>query len=120
MILLLTSFWQNFLLLMIFIPLIAIWSFALIDIFQRRDMGGWSKALWVLCVIALPFLGTLVYLVTRPRDPGAMEGAIAYDGYGRYGAPSGEVAELGALADLHDRGKLTDVEFEKQKARILA
>jgi hypothetical protein len=121
MILLLTSFWENFLLLLIFLPLVAIWSFALVDIFQRRDMGGWSKALWVLCVLCLPFLGTFVYLVMRPRDPGATAGAYAVDGgYAAYASPSSEAAELGVLADLHDRGKLTDVEFAKEKARIIA
>ena len=49
-----------------------------IDVFRRRDIGGWSKALWVVFVIVIPFLGVLVYLIvnhdgmaiaapTRPR-----------------------------------------------------
>ena len=31
----------------------------LIDIFRRRDLGGGAKALWVVFVIVLPFLGVL-------------------------------------------------------------
>jgi hypothetical protein len=64
-------------------------------------------------VILVPFLGTLVYLVSRPSGPTAQE---------RRGAPdivSNGVAELAKLAELHDRGKLTDSEFAAEKARLL-
>ncbi len=36
-----------------------------IDVFRRRDIGGWSKALWVVFVIVIPFLGVLVYLIVN-------------------------------------------------------
>ena len=43
-----------------------IWFWILItvfaDIFRRHDVSGWSKALWMVFVIFLPFLGVLVYL----------------------------------------------------------
>ena len=64
-----TTFWETFFLFLLFLPLAMVWAFALIDIFRRDDIGGGSKALWVLCVIVLPFLGTLIYLVMR--KPGA-------------------------------------------------
>ena len=35
------------------------------------------------------------------------------------GASRGPVDELSTLAELHDRGKLSDVEFEQAKARLL-
>ena len=37
----------------------------LIDIFRRRDINGWVKALWVIFVVLLPWLGVLVYLITQ-------------------------------------------------------
>ena len=116
------TFWQNFFLLLIFLPLAMIWGFALVDIFRRDDIGGGSKALWAVCVIVLPFLGTLIYLVTRP--PGATkEERLAMDA-GDYApryapAPSDGASQLQMIADLHDRGKLTDEEFAAEKARIL-
>ena len=61
-----TTFWENFFLFLIFLPLAMMWGFALVDIFRRDDISGFSKALWVVCVILVPFLGTLIYLVTRP------------------------------------------------------
>src|ERR1700756_3371997 len=35
----------------------------LIDIFRRRDMSGWAKALWVVLIVLLPWLGVLIYLI---------------------------------------------------------
>jgi Phospholipase_D-nuclease N-terminal len=61
------DFWDVFWLLLIFIPLLLVWAFALIDIFKRDDMEGWQAALWALCVIVFPFIGTLVYLIFRPH-----------------------------------------------------
>ncbi len=72
-----TPFWNAFWLMFIFIPLLLIWGFALVDIFRRDDMGGFSKALWVLVVILLPFFGTFIYLITRPA--GATAGRARRD-----------------------------------------
>ena len=35
----------------------------LIDIFGRPDLSGWAKAAWVVLIIALPFVGVLIYLI---------------------------------------------------------
>ena len=61
------DFWDVFWILLIFIPLLLVWAFALVDIFKRDDLAGWQVALWVLCVIFLPFIGTLIYLIFRPH-----------------------------------------------------
>lgn len=46
-----------------------IWVFLLIavffDIFRSPDLSGLGKALWVLGVLLLPYLGVFVYLVLR-------------------------------------------------------
>jgi hypothetical protein len=116
-----TTFWESFFLFMLFLPLAMTWAMALMDIFRREDMSGWSKALWVVCVILLPFLGTMIYLVTRTRGV-APEERLAMERADRHGGryePSNELSELTALADLHDRGKLTESEFAAEKARLL-
>ena len=117
-----TTFWETFFLFLIFLPLAMIWAFALIDVFRRDDLGGGWKAIWVACIILVPFLGTLIYLITRP--PGATkEERVAIDEasrdfVARY-SPESSASELKVLSDLHDRGKLTDEEFAAEKARIL-
>ena len=49
--------------------LFVIWIWILItvfaDIFRRKDMGGGSKALWIIFVIVLPYLGVLIYLIAN-------------------------------------------------------
>jgi Phospholipase_D-nuclease N-terminal len=116
----LSDFWENFFLFLIFLPLVMIWAFALIDIFRRDDIGGGSKALWIACVILVPFFGTLVYMMVRP--PGATKDerqsieAMTRDP--RF-SPEDRTGQLQTIADLHDRGKLTDDEFRLEKARII-
>jgi Phospholipase_D-nuclease N-terminal/Short C-terminal domain len=116
-----TTFWETFFLFLIFLPLLMIWAFALVDIFRRDDMGGLAKALWVLVIFLLPFIGTLIYLIVRPAAATKDE-RIAIDQASRefvakY-SPDDRAAQLKTLSDLHDRGKLTDEEFAAEKARI--
>ena len=117
-----TTFWETFFLFLVFLPLAMTWGFALIDIFRRDDLGGLSKALWVTCVILVPFFGTLIYLIARPagatREERQAIDEANRDFVARY-SPDNGVSELSTLADLHDRGKLTDSEFATEKARLL-
>ena len=117
-----TTFWETFFLFLIFLPLAMMWGFALIDIFRRDDIGGFSKALWVACVILVPFLGTLIYVIARPVGATREERQVIDQANREFVAryrPDGGVSELRALADLHDRGKLTDNEFATEKVRLL-
>lgn len=108
-----------------------LWIFLLFwiifDIFRSKDLSGWSKALWLIFIVILPFLGVFVYLIVRGgsmHERSARE-AQAQDQqfreYVRDAAGSGSSAdELSKLADLRDRGVITDAEFQQGKAKILA
>ena len=117
------GFWSAFFLLLIFIPLVLIWGFALVDIFRRDDIGGATKAIWLIVIIVLPFLGTVIYLLLRPAGATKEERvAMAEINQGfdqRYGAPA-TADQLKMLSDLHDAGKLSDAEFAAAKARLIA
>jgi len=39
-------------------------------------MSGWAKAGWALLIVVLPFLGTLIYLIARPKDADGYGGAM--------------------------------------------
>ncbi len=115
---------------MLEILLLFIWIWLLIvvfsDIFRSGDMKGWEKALWVIFVIVLPFVGILVYLIARGDKmqkhdtQDAQDAQQAFDAYVRQVAGTGSADELAKLADLRDKGLLTDTEFESQKAKIIA
>jgi ABC-type multidrug transport system fused ATPase/permease subunit len=97
------------------------------DLFRDHGMSGWGKAAWIIFLIFLPFLGTLVYLIAR--GSGMQERALAaqqeaqkqIDAYVKQTAEGGSAAdELTKLAKLHDDKKLSDQEFERAKAKIVA
>lgn len=96
------------------------------DIFASHDLGGWGKALWAIFVIVFPFLGVFAYLIARgsamtQRDlERARERDQAFQSYVRDVAQTGGTAdELSKLADLKERGVISDAEFAQQKAKIL-
>jgi phospholipase D-like protein/putative oligomerization/nucleic acid binding protein len=104
---------------------LVIWTIMLI--FRRRDLSGWAKAAWLVFVIFVPLLGVLAYLVARgghlaeeqasdynsPQDE-------AYRAYSRNEAHGRHRAdELTKLADLRDRGVITDEEFQRGKVQLL-
>jgi Phospholipase_D-nuclease N-terminal len=45
----------------------------LLDNFRRSDHQGLAKALWVLALFLLPFLGALLYIGSRPASGVAPE-----------------------------------------------
>jgi uncharacterized membrane protein YcjF (UPF0283 family) len=96
-----------------------------IDIFRRHDIGGWGKALWVVFIIVLPFLGVLVYLIgqhegMRERSvKQAQEQQAAFDKYVKDTA-GGSAAEIAKAKELLDAGTITQEEFDAIKARALA
>ena len=40
-----------------------LWIWALIDLARNQKIDTTNKALWVLIILLLPFLGSLVYLI---------------------------------------------------------
>jgi hypothetical protein len=95
------------------------------DIFRSHDLKGWTKALWVIGIIILPFLGSFLYLIVRggkmhERAARAMQAQQqAFDDYVHKAAGSSTADQLHKLADLKDRGVLTEDEFATEKAKLL-
>jgi hypothetical protein len=125
---LLSIFWT---MLEFFLFFLWIWLLIVVfsDIFRSRDMGGLAKAVWVLFVIIIPYLGVLIYLIARGgsmherAEEQAARQQKAFDNYVKQAAgTSGESSadQLAKLADLKEKGVLTDAEFEAQKAKLLS
>jgi len=110
----------------IFVAWIMVLFTVLSDLFRDHDMSGWGKAIWVVVLIFIPFLAVLVYLIAR--GAGMRERALKeqaenkrhFDEYVKETAGTSKVDELASLADLHDKGKVTDAEYEQMKAKLLA
>jgi hypothetical protein len=110
----------------------ALWIFlviwVLIDVFRNNNLGGWGKAAWVILIIFVPLIGVLIYLGVHGKDIRERQDQLTKDEQEYYalatrdesGGSSSTAFELSKLADLHDRGVLTDAEFEREKQKILA
>jgi hypothetical protein len=123
---LLDVFWSMFLF-FIFIAWIWVLIAVIADIFRSHDIGGASKAFWVIFVIIIPWLGVLVYLIARGDGMAQrqMDMAAAQEkaarAYIQDAAGSTSAAdELKKLSDLKASGVISDAEFEAQKSKLLA
>ena len=96
------------------------------DIFRRHDIGGGGKALWLIFVIVVPFLGVLIYLIAESKGMTARHRTGAgkqqqFDAYVRETASSGgAAAEIDRAKQLLDSGAITQAEFDAIKAKALA
>ena len=118
---------------MLWFFLFFIWIWMLItvfgDIFHSRDLSGWGKALWSIFVIFLPYLGVFVYLIARGHKmqehtlQAAKEQNAAFRSYVQdvtTSSAASPAAEIAQLADLRDKGVISDAEFQQAKAKALS
>jgi hypothetical protein len=100
----------------------------LTDVFRRHDIGGWTKALWTIFLVVIPFLGVLVYLVAQhdgmaerqQKDVQAQQ--AQFDSYVRQaaGTGGGAASEIEKAKALLDSGAITQSEFDTLKAKVVA
>ncbi|MGZ4250468.1 MAG: SHOCT domain-containing protein [Solirubrobacteraceae bacterium] len=79
-----------------------------IDVFRSHDLSGWAKAGWLVLIVLLPLLGVLIYVIARSDKMKAHQVSDARQQ---------EIASIAELADLKDRGILTDEEFQRVKSQ---
>lgn len=116
---------------MLWFFLFVIWIWLLItvfaDIFRSDDMGGGAKALWVIFVVILPYLGVFVYLIARggKMHQHAAAQMRAQDAATRQyiqsvsGSQTSTADEIARLADLRDKGVISEAEFQAAKTKAL-
>ena len=125
---LLNVFWT---MLAFFLFFIWIWLLITViaDVFRSHDLSGGVKALWLIFIIFLPYLGVFIYLIARSDKMhehavgDAQSRDAAFRSYVQDAAGTGTRStadELSKLADLRDKGVISAEEFEQQKRQVLA
>jgi predicted membrane channel-forming protein YqfA (hemolysin III family) len=121
---LLNIFWS---LLEFFFFIIWIWLALMVftDIFRSHDLSGVSKALWVIFIVLIPYLGVFAYILFRGgsmHERSASYGALQRKAFAQQFQmhPSSPADQLHKLADLKERGFISEDEFQAEKAKILA
>lgn len=105
-------FW--FMLIWIFISIFA-------DIFRRNDLSGGWKAVWIIALVFLPFLGALIYIISRPKMT-AQDVQLLTQQEAAYKAASGVTAadQIAKLEQLKASGAITVPEYEELKKKAIA
>ncbi len=95
------------------------------DVFRSDDLSGFAKAMWILFVIVIPWLGILSYLLIRGgkmherRQAAMSEFENAQREYVRSVAHVSAADEIEKLVALKEKGAITDEEFSAQKSKVL-
>ena len=107
-----------------------IWIWLLItvfaDVFRRHDIGGGMKAVWLIFVIVLPYLGVFIYLIAEghsmaDRNVEQMKAARAQqDEYIQSVAGTSPADQVAQAKSLLDSGAITQAEFDTMKAKALS
>lgn len=121
---LLNIFWSIF---MFFLLVAWIWVIVgvISDVFRSKDLSGLEKALWVLGIIVIPWLGVLTYIVIRGQGMAERNAQTLAEvekmrrAYVQDVAGSSTADELTKLAELKDKGIITDAELQVQKTKLL-
>ena len=97
----------------------------IIDIFRRRDIGGWCKALWIVFVIVVPFLGVLIYLIVEHdgmADRSAKQAEAQQQQFDQYvrDTAGGSASEIAKAKELLDSGAINQAEYDQIKQKALA
>ena len=118
--------YSNFLMNMIAIFAFVVWFWLLVvvfgDLFRRHDISGWGKALWVLALVLTSYLGIFAYLITQGRgmaERNAQQAEQARDELRRVVGFSA-ADEIAKLDQLKKSGSITDAEYGRLRAKLVA
>ena len=116
---------SNFLADVLSIFIFVLWFWLLItvfgDLFRRRDISGWAKAIWVIALIIFPYLGIFIYLISQHRGMAERQSQRAQQARDELRQVVGfSVAdEIEKLERLKNSGTISNEEYTRLRARAV-
>jgi hypothetical protein len=91
------------------------------DLFRRHDVSGWGKVLWIVLLIALPYVGIFAYIFTQGHGMAERNEAQAKQAQDRLRQIVGFSAadEIEKLTRLKSAGSISEQEYAHLRARIV-
>jgi hypothetical protein len=115
----------NFLTDVLTVFVFVVWFWLLItvyaDLFRRHDISGWGKALWVIVVLVVPYIGVFAYLISQGRgmaERNSQQVQQARDELRRVVGFSA-ADEIGKLDQLKKSGAITGDEYARLRAKLI-
>jgi len=116
---------SNFLadVLAVFVFVVWFWLLIMIisDLFRRHDISGWGKALWVIFLIVIPYIGVLAYMIFQAKGMAERNVQRSQEAREELRRVVGfSVAdEIGKLEGLRKSGAITNEEFARLRAKLV-
>ncbi|MBH5146370.1 MULTISPECIES: SHOCT domain-containing protein [Rhodococcus] len=95
------------------------------DLFRDRTMPALARILWLIFLIAVPYLTAFLYILVRGRGIGERQAAAhdaaraAADNYIKDVAGTTPASQISEARALLDAGTITTAEYETLKAKAL-
>ena len=98
------------------------------DLFSNKEASGWTKTLWLIFLIVLPFLSLFIYLIVNGKAMSeramtqAQQMDAAQQDYIRSvaGTSDDPTAKIAKAHELLSSGAISQAEFDTLKAKALA
>ena len=97
-----------------------------VDLFRDKDLSGFTKAIWIIGLLLLPFLTALIYIIFRGGGMAKRQAATFHearaetDAYIRsIASGKSSVEQIAEGKALLDSGAITADEFAKLKAKAI-
>lgn len=118
--------WEIFFVFMLVAYLLVLFQIV-VDLFRDKKLGGFSKAIWIIGLLLVPFLTALIYIIFRGggmagRQLATIEEARKdSEAFIRSVAGTGKssVEQIAEGKALMDAGAITAEEFAKLKAKAI-
>jgi Phospholipase_D-nuclease N-terminal len=117
--------YRNFFMDVLTIFVFIMWFWLLIsvagDLFRRHDISGWAKAIWVIVLILIPYLGIFAYLISQGRSMAERSTQQAQQARDELRRVVGFSAadEIEKLDRLKKAGSISDAEFTRLRTRLV-
>jgi hypothetical protein len=124
-----SNFWDAVLLMastFVFVAYLVILFHVVVDLFRDSEMGGGSKAVWIVGLVFIPVLTSLLYILVRGRGMSERQRAALQraksdtDAYIREVAAKSPADQIADAKKLLDAGTINADEFTRLKAKALA
>jgi hypothetical protein len=115
----------NFLVDVISVFVFVVWFWLLItvfgDLFRRHDISGWGKALWVIVLILIPYIGVFAYMISQGRGMAERNAQYAQQARDEMRRVVGFSAadEIQKLDGLKRSGSISEDEFRHLRAKLV-
>lgn len=116
---------SNFLMDALAVFVFVVWFWLLITVFgdliQRHDISGWGKAIWVIVMIVVPYIGVFAYMISQGRGMAERTGQQAQQARDELRRVVGfsVAGEIEKLDGLKKSGSITGEEYARLRAKLV-